>query len=74
MAKHTQDLILNALEAMFPPEYDFTELAKLYENPKVMASQQLLVYHLVQYFIQLISENFVSIHSYSSLELQTQKL
>ncbi len=59
---------------MFPAEYDFSELARLYENPTVTATQPLLTYHLVQYFIQIISENFVSIHSYSSLEMQTQKL
>lgn len=59
---------------MFPTEYDFSELASLYDNPKVTATQPLLTYHLVQYFIQVISENFVSIHSYSSLEMQTQKL
>jgi hypothetical protein len=59
---------------MFPAEYDFTDLARLYENPQATASQPLLTHHLVQYFIHVISENFVSIHSYSSLEAQTQKL
>jgi len=59
---------------MFPPEYDFGELAQMYENPQVTASQPILTHHLVEYFIRLVSENFVSIHSYSSLEMQTQKL
>lgn len=34
----------------------------------------MLTYHLVKYFIQLLGENFISIHSYESLESQTQKL
>jgi hypothetical protein len=59
---------------MFPAEYDFSELAKIYDNQRITSSQAMLTYHLVKYFISLLSENFISIHSYESLEMQTQKL
>lgn len=59
---------------MFPAEYDFSDLAKLYENQTITSSQAMLTYNLVKYFIQLLSDNFISIHSYESLESQTQKL
>lgn len=54
LLKHTQDLVLNALESMFPAEYDFSELARLYENPTITSTQAMLTYHLVKYFIQLL--------------------
>lgn len=59
---------------MFPPEFDFSELARLYDRPEVASNQTLLAHELVEYFIAVVSANFVSIHSYSSLEGQTQKL
>lgn len=67
LLKYSQDLILNALEQMFPPEYDFTELAKLYENQAVTSSPPMLTYNLVKYFVEVVAANFVSVHSYESL-------
>jgi hypothetical protein len=49
---------------MFPPDFNFEGLADLCNEPKIASNDALLTYHLVDYFLQLTSANFVSLHHY----------
>ena len=73
LLRQMQDSLLNALETMFPPDFDFAEVARIYEDHNLVLNPHLLTAQLVETFINLVMANFVSIHSYQALEGQTQK-
>lgn len=59
---------------MFPSEFNFDGLASMCNDPRIANNDTLLTYHLVDYFVQLIAQHFVSSQTYEALEAQTQKL
>ena len=58
---------------MFPADFDFIEVGRLFEDEQLVQSPHLLTANLVDCFIRLVTANFVSIHSYQALESQTQR-
>lgn len=74
MLQQTRNMILNAMESLFPPDFNFDSLAELCSKPEIACNEALLTYHLVDYFLQLTSQHFVSMQHYEALEGQTQRL
>lgn len=66
--------MLNGFEAMFPSDFNFEGLSELCNDPRRASNDALLTYHLIDYFLQVVGQYFVSLHDYQGLEAQTQKL
>ena len=66
--------MLNTMESMLPQDFDFGQLAKIFEKETDYENLASLTYKLTEYFVKIVGENFISLQSYFSLEEQTQKL
>lgn len=74
MLQQTRNLILNAMENLFPPDFNFDPLTELCSQPEIASNDALLTYHMVDYFLQLTTQHFVTVQHYEALEGQTQRL
>ena len=62
--KKIQDDILNTLESSLPPDFNFNELALLYEKDSNQSNTPEFLYKLIGYFTKIVRDNFVSSSTY----------
>ena len=67
--------MLKTLEEILPEEFNFSELAEIFENNQAQPATTVeMNYKILKYSSRVLSENCVNMKGYQLLEEQAQKL